>query len=302
MALQGNQLGTWNLRLEKAFQKEVAMKGKMNRREFLRAMGVTASASMALIPRAQQILAGQNTTSAPKGTKVDLLGKIVLSPFDYQGVRLLPSRWQRQYESARDYYLNVSDDDILCGFRRAAGLPAPGRPLGGWASRDSSVIFGQWLQATARASRANNDARLRAKAVKLVDEWAKTLGADGNPRMRHYPWEKLVGGLSDMVQYVRHDASAQLMAKVVDWGIASLDRTRTPAANKPWELHSGTPLEWYTLSENLYRAYLLTGNEKYKEFGDVWRYEAYWKKFAETSNPPDAHGVHATATATLSVD
>jgi hypothetical protein len=73
----------------------------------------------------------------------------------------------------------------------------------------------------------------------------------------------------------------------------NLDRTRTPAANTPWELHSGTPLEWYTLSENLYRAFQLTGAAKYKDFGDVWRYDAYWNKFAETSQPLGAQGVHA---------
>ena len=159
--------------------------------------------------------------------------------------------------------------------------------------RDSSVIFGQWLQAMARTSRANDDSEMRNKATKLVDEWAKTLGADGNPHMRHYPWEKLLGGLSDMHQYAGHEGTPALMEKIVDWGIANLDRTRTPAANKPWELHSGVPLEWYTLSENLYRAYQLTGKAKYKEFGDVWRYDAYWNKFADTSAPTNAYGVHA---------
>lgn len=220
-------------------------------------------------------------------------GKVVLRPFDYRGVSLGTSRWQQQFQSARDYYLSIPDDDVLCGFRRAAGLNAPGQPLGGWASTDSAVVFGQWLQAMARTSHANDDTEMRSKAVRLVEEWAKTLGADGNPRMRHYPWEKLVGGLSDMNQYTGHGGSLPLMEKVVDWGIKNLDRTRTPAANAPWELHSGRPLEWYTLSENLYRAYRLTGLAKYKEFGDVWRYDAYWNKFAQTSAPDGAQGVHA---------
>jgi hypothetical protein len=219
--------------------------------------------------------------------------RIVLQPFDYRGVSLGPSRWQRQYQSARDFYIGVSEDDILHGFRRDAGLPAPGRTLGGWASRNSAVIFGQWLQAMARTSRANDDTELRNKAVKLIDEWAKTLPADGNPRMRHYPWEKLLGGLSDAHQYIGHDKAPALMERIVDWSVANLDRTRTPAARTPWELHSGTPLEWYTLSENLYRAYQLTGLAKYKEFGDVWQYGAYWNKFAETSQPRGAQGVHA---------
>ncbi len=117
----------------------------MGRREFMATMGAAAAASPAparsagSMPGAQRTQAGGNLKVTPKG-------KIVLRPFDYRGVTLLPGRWQRQYQSARDYYLGVSDDNILCGFRRAAGLNAPGQPLGGWASPDSSVVFGQWLQ------------------------------------------------------------------------------------------------------------------------------------------------------------
>lgn len=39
--------------------------------------------------------------------------------------------------------------------------------------------------------------------------------------------------------------------------------------------------EWYTLAENLYRAYLLTGEEKYREFARVWEYREYWNHFAQ---------------------
>lgn len=257
------------------------MSNSMNRREFLGTVGTVTAGSVAM---ARGVRALQPSGAA---------GRIVLRPFDYRGVALGPGRWQKQYQSARDFYLGVSDDDILHGFRRDAGLPAPGQVLGGWASRNSAVIFGQWLQAMARTARANDDTELRDKAAKLIDEWAKTLPADGNARMRHYPWEKLLGGLSDAHQYIGHDKAPALMEKIVDWGIANLDRTRTPAANTPWELHSGTPLEWYTLSENLYRAFQLTGVAKYKDFGDVWRYDAYWNKFAETSQPLGAQGVHA---------
>jgi hypothetical protein len=53
---------------------------------------------------------------------------IKIAPFDYKNVLLLDSRWQRQYQAARDFYFGVSDDDILHGFRVAAGLLAAGAP------------------------------------------------------------------------------------------------------------------------------------------------------------------------------
>ncbi|MCX6865609.1 MAG: twin-arginine translocation signal domain-containing protein, partial [Verrucomicrobia bacterium] len=133
-----------------------AMDHILDRREFLGTLGA-AAASVALAPRAQ---GNPDEPRSPAGNapRITPKGKLVLQPFDYRGVSLGPSHWQRQFQSARDYYLAVSDDDILCGFRRAAGLRAPGQPLGGWASPDSSIVFGQWLQAMARTSRANNDA------------------------------------------------------------------------------------------------------------------------------------------------
>src|SRR5262245_44288135 len=73
-----------------------------------------------------------------------------LEPFDYQGVRLGPGRWSDQIATARAYYLGISDDDILHGFRAAAGLPAPGKPLGGWCAKDSSMVLGQWLSGMSR--------------------------------------------------------------------------------------------------------------------------------------------------------
>lgn len=265
------------------------MTDTINRREFLEGVGAVAASTIVLTPPARA--ASSRAAQVPRGD--DLLSRTVLRPFDYSGVSLGPGRWQKQAQSARDFYLAVSDDDILHGFRREAGLPAPGKPLGGWAARNSATVFGQWLQAMARASKGNADPELRDKAVRLVDGWAKTLGADGNARMQHYPWEKLLGGLSDAHQYIGYDKGPALMEKIVDWAMTHLDRTRTPAANTPWELHSGTPLEWYTLSENLYRAYVLTGEAKYKEFGDVWRYDAYWNKFDATAQPAGAQGVHA---------
>ena len=46
-------------------------------------------------------------------------------------------------------------------------------------------------------------------------------------------------------------------------------------------------------SENLYRAYLLSGDPLFKEFGDVWLYEDYWRGFAESSEPAEVLPVHA---------
>ncbi len=256
------------------------MAGSMHRREFLAATAAAGAAYMAA--RASR---GFFAPAADESL-------IKIQTFDYQGVTLGKSFWQKQMQAARDFYFGVSDDDILHGYRLAARMPAPGKVLGGWCERTSDTVFGQWLQGMTRLAQVTGDGALRDKAIGLFTEWAKTIGADGNSRMGHYPFEKLVGGLVDLKRYAGHDAAVPMLGKVVDYASEHLDRTRTPAAPRPWDNHSGHPGEWYTLGENLFRAYELTGEKKYKDFGEVWLYTPYWDKY-QAAEPQDVWGVHA---------
>src|SRR5215472_6821558 len=106
-------------------------------------------------------------------------GKTILRPFDYDGVHLLPGRMLDQVENARATYGAMSNDDILKGFRRNAGLPAPGDGMRGWCKDTSGVIFGQLLSGMARMGCGLGDGALIEKAVMLMEGWAKTLPADG---------------------------------------------------------------------------------------------------------------------------
>lgn len=268
------------------------MDGRLSRRGFLGTVG-------ALAPFARGALSAQsNDAENPKATPYR---KVLLEPFDYAGVTLRQSRWQRQSFAGRDFYVGLSNDDILHGYRVAAGsADAPGRALGGWCSANSNTVFGQWLQSMARMQRANRDKDMLEKASILVGEYARCWpGISSRPArgtmggLGHYPYEKLVGGLVDMHHYGAHPDALGLCGKITEAAMSNLNRDRVPANREPWELHSGRSGEWYTLAENLYRAYQLTGNSMYKEFGDVWLYPAYWDKFAETSDPRNAQGVHA---------
>jgi DUF1680 family protein len=256
------------------------------RRDFLKTVAATA-----VVSGLGSRISGGAGSSTSVSSAVD--SRYKLRAFNYDGVRLGDSRWNDQFQHGRDFYLNVSNNDILQGFRAEASLSAPGQPLGGWCAKDSATVFGQWLSGMARMYRATGDTEMRDKAVYLTTEFAKTVGADGNCRMRHYPYEKLICGLVDMKEYADYPEAMDLADRCTDWAITNLDRTRTPANPHPWEMHSGKPLEWYTVSENLYRAYVASGNPKFKDFGDVWLYHDYWNKFADTSSPTNASGVHA---------
>jgi hypothetical protein len=88
--------------------------------------------------------------------------------------------FKQQYDATRDYYFNLSNDDVLKGFRERAGMSAPGKSLGGWYGGDPPPekdypqgwpdflfsrgdmfnTFGQWLGGMARMSRATGDQAL----------------------------------------------------------------------------------------------------------------------------------------------
>jgi uncharacterized protein len=264
--------------------KTISQKKNMSRRKFAGTM-----AALSLAP----LLPGAPAGSAAGKVKRTPSLRTKLRSFDYQGVELRPGLLQKQYESTRDFYMALSDDDVLHGFREAAGLPAPGKALGGWAEPDSYVVFGQWLQAMARAARATGDTAMRDKASLWVSEWVKTMRNNKNVDLGHYVYEKMVGGLLDMHHYAGHPEALAALETITRQAIANLDRERTPANRAIWELHSGRQLEWYTVAENLYRAYALTGDTMYREFADVWLYPAYWDKFLANAAPENAYGVHA---------
>jgi DUF1680 family protein len=250
---------------------------QFTRRDFLRVAAVlpaTLSATGAL--RASLV-------SSPGGSAA-------LEPFDYRGVRLLPSRWLDQYQQTRDYYLTVSNDDILNGYRVAAGLPAPGKPLGGWCAKNSDEVFGQWLSGFSRMYCATGDQAVRDKAAHLLEEWGKTVGTDGNCRMGLYGYDKLVCGLVDLQVYAGITAAAPLLEGTMGWAMRTFSPERTAASP---DRINGRPAEWYTFAENVYRAHELTGYPEYKQFADTYLYHSFWDKFAGTDAPTDAYHVHA---------
>jgi DUF1680 family protein len=238
-----------------------------------RAFVKKALLSAAMMPHAAQTLGAADSAKAlphfsasqtPAAQQSGSQPRIFMEPFNYEGVRLLDGRMKSQYTAARDYFFGINNDDMLKGFRMRAGLSAPGNDLGGWYSGDPRArywwsagdtfnVFGQWLSGMARMSKATGDEAMGAKAEHLMIEWARAIDSDGyfyysrRPTHPHYTYEKTVCGLVDLYEFSGRKDALPLLEKITDWAIPSLDRERKP----------DTGTEWYTLSENLYRAYHL---------------------------------------------
>lgn len=254
------------------------MKNGMRRRDFLK----TAPAALGLAYAGSTFRASAASPTAASR----------LRPFDYAGVRLLDSRWRDQVRLARDFYFGLANDDILHGFRVEAGLPSSAtNPVRGWGIRPTAgAIVGQWLSGMARLARATGDDALHAKAVDLMNGWGRTLPSDGDAGLSHYAYDKFVCGLVDMHVYAGQEGALELLERITDAAIRTFERDRVPASSARF---FGRPSEWYTLSENLYRAYVATGQPRFRTFAEEWLYESFWSKFADTAAPADAHGVHA---------
>jgi hypothetical protein len=256
----------------------------MNRREFINgAVGIGLAT------------AAQNTSRGQAKTASRMPVEMALETFEYKGVRLLPGMFSSQVQQAYETYFGLSNEDMLKGFRREASLPAPGNDMTGWARLTCLTTFGQWLSGMARMSSALGDSAMREKAIDLADGWAQTIGSDGDPRMDLYAWDKMVCGLVDLHLYAGCDFAMPLVERTMHSVSQTVDRTRTQAT--PWDRSGkwpkGTTGEWYTLPENLYRAYLITGNSAFRDFGDVWRDETYWSGFESSPARPDYYYLHA---------
>jgi uncharacterized protein len=205
----------------------------------------------------------------------------VLEPFDYRGVTLEDGPLLRQVLEVRDSYLRVPNDDYLKPFRQRAGKPAPGIDLGGWYTPGIFHVFGQVVSGLARMHAGTGDDACRRKVEALLQGWSECIEPDGfffstkPPAPAHYIYEKTVGGLLDAHLYAQNPDALHLLARITTWAEKNLDHSN------PYVFNTLAGItEWYTLSENLYRASLVTGQSRYREFAKGWEYTKYWSLFA----------------------
>ena len=120
---------------------------------------------------------------------------------------------------------------------------------------------------------------MKKKLDFLIDEWAKCIEPDGyffysrSPNNPHYTYEKMVGGLVDAYLFAHNKEALNYLSVITDWAIKNLSRERCYGGN-----------EWYTLTENLYRAYQVTKDQKYLDFGRIWEYREHWDIYANNGN------------------
>jgi DUF1680 family protein len=211
-----------------------------------------------------------------------------LRSFDYKGIVLTDKFIKPQLDEIKEVLLGIPDDDWLKPYRLRAGKPVPGGNIGGGYNSNWWVVFGQIISAQSRMYAATGNIAYKEKAARLIKGWGECIETDGyfftdkpfsDHHHPHYDYEKMVGGLVDAFLYTGNKDAIEYLNKITGWAEKNLDRTNIFAFNSV----SGST-EWYTLSENLFRAYEATNEIRYYNFAKIWEFNEYWNMFSRNSD------------------
>lgn len=216
-----------------------------------------------------------------KKSALEKTGLLELVSFNYENVSLKESHWKAQRDELIETYLSIDNDDLLHYFRKLAGILDTADGLVGWYG-NNACTFGQKLGAFARLYLVTKDERLRKKALALADGWGacarasrKVIDINGT-----YVYDKLMGGFLDLYEFLGYEPAKEYIRLLTQ---SAAGRFRRGVARDGFQNEAMGPdmIEWYTLPEQLYRAYFLTGEQLYFEFAREWDYPYFWKKLIE---------------------
>jgi DUF1680 family protein len=177
----------------------------------------------------------------------------------------------------------MDEDKLLKPFRQLAGIEAPGEDMGGWYSIDPAFhgppnlhgfipghSFGQYLSGLARACAVTGSKPTQQKVERLVKLFAPTVCSKfyDDYHLPAYTYDKTSCGLIDAYRFagvesaraVHLAATEAVMPHLPAKALSRKEQYALPHADEAfcWD-------ETYTLPENLFLAYRLTGNSRYRD-------------------------------------
>jgi DUF1680 family protein len=217
-----------------------------------------------------------------------------LAELGYAQVQFAPGPLQRQIRENHQLVLHLDEDALLRPFRLRGGLPAPGQELGGWYNTwgfAPGATFGQWLGALARYYAITGDTATRAKIDRMVRGYAATVDAEGkfyrDNRFPSYTYDKLVAGLVDARQLAGNGMALATLSRTTQAALPYLPPHAMPRneAAKPGEDFSQHAWdESYTLPENQFLAFRLTGDKQHQVLARRFMYDDFFLPLARGEN------------------
>jgi uncharacterized protein len=250
----------------------LAAQSSMTRRGFIHcATSVTAGATFAGI------------SSGFAAGPFPYAGQEVVREFPYGAVKLTGGRIKQQFDHIHAHYLALDNDRLLKVFREHAGLPAPGRDMGGWYDADGFVpglTIGQYISGLARFGAATRDQATHAKVARLVSGFGDVIRRVDNPYAgpnAHEQWaayvmDKYVVGLVDAYLFSGVEEAKDLLPIVIEKClpyISPVSRDRIGKTEPPYD-------ETYVISENLFHVAKITGDDRYHKLAVHYLLNKEW--------------------------
>ena len=219
---------------------------------------------------------------------------VPLSELDYGQVHLSAGPLERQARENHRLVLGLDEDALLRPFRLRAAQRAPGHELGGWYDTYAfapGATFGQWMSALSRYYAITGDAPTRAKVQRLVAAYAATVDSRGSfyhrNRFPSYTYDKLVGGLLDAERLGRDNTAHATLARTTRAAVAylpprAMPRNEHAQSGEDFSRHAWD--ESYTLPENQFQAWALTGERIHLELGRRFLYDEFFGSLARGDN------------------
>lgn len=225
--------------------------------------------------------------------------RLKLREFRYSQVALTGGPIAEMYQRMRAHFLKLDEDRLLKIYRQRAGLPAPGRDMGGWYDANGFVpghLIGQFISGLSRLHACTGDAEAAAKVRRLVAGYAEAFEKDRNPYAHQktiatwacYVFDKYTVGLLDAANLAGVEQARSLLPELIEAGRRyipdhTFDRVgvRTPPYDEP-----------YVLPENLFQAYALTGDKRHLEMAKLYLLDkGFFDPLANGENVlPGKHG------------
>jgi uncharacterized protein len=225
---------------------------------------------------------GENAAAAP------------LKELNYDQVHFGAGPIARQARENHRRVLSLDEDALLRPFRVRAGQPAPGRELGGWYDTYAfapGATFGQWMSALSRYYAITGDEATRAKVQRLVSGLAATLDADGsfyrNNRFPAYTYDKITGGLLDAERLGRDGTARVALRRATESAIPYLPPRAMPRnehAQPPQDFSEHAWDESYTIPENQFLAWRMTGDQQHLTLARRFLYDEFFGALARGEN------------------
>src|SRR5258706_1575738 len=217
-----------------------------------------------------------------------------LTELRYGQVLLDRGPLERQMRDNHRLLLGLDEDALLRPYRVRAGQFAPGHDLGGWYDTYAfapGATFGQWISALSRYYAITGHAPTRAKVQRLVRAYAATIETEGrfyqDNRFPAYIYDKLVGGLVD-ARVLAHDATAvrelhrTTVAAEPHLPPHAMPHNENAQPGEDFSQHAWD--ESYTLPENQFLAWRLTGDAHHRELARPLLYDEFFTPLARGEN------------------